>query len=462
MGILIKGGEVITAESRTVADVYCSAGKVQAVGKDLQAQKGDRVIDAKGKYVIPGGIDGHVHLALPFMGTVSRDDFDSGTACAVAGGTTTLIDFVIPAKGETLKKALEAWHGKSEGKARCDYAFHMAITDWNEGIRNELAMVLENGITSFKIFTAYKGALMIDDLQLFELMGELKKRGGMVTAHAVNGDVLAVLAKRFLAEGKTSPRYHPLCQPPEAEGEATNRVIELGHVAGVPTYIVHMTCREAVRALEGARRHGRVAYGETCTQYLLLDDARYTDDFEGAKFVLSPPLRKKADQEVLWNAIRTGTIQVLGTDHCVFDFKGQKDMGKGDFTKIPNGFNGLEERLPLLHTYGVVPGRIDMQRFVAVTATNPARLFGLYPDKGTIAAGSDADIVVFDPQKKGKISAKSHTSKCDYNVYEGLDYLGWPAFTLLRGEVVYEGGKVTGKPGYGRYLKRKPQPAPTL
>ncbi|GMU51762.1 MAG: D-hydantoinase [Candidatus Xenobia bacterium] len=461
MRILIQNGEVVTASDQFKAEVLIEGEKVVAVGQNLGVTNADKVYDATGHLVIPGGIDVHCHLDMPFMGTRSKDDFFTGTRAAISGGTTSIIEFCIPTKGGTIKQALADWDAKSAPKACCDYSFHMAIVDWNEGIRKELDAVFERGITSFKVFTAYKGALMLSDEEIFRLMLEVKARGGLVTAHAVNGDVLTVLADKFAAEGKLTPHYHPLCQPGYAEGEATGRILELGNLAGQPAYIVHMTAKEAVEELVRARARGWESFGEVCTQHLTLDDSLYDlPDFEGAKYVMSPPLRKKADQEALWAALANGTIQVVGTDHCTFDFKGGKDMGKDDFRKIPNGLNGIEERMNMLFSYGVKSGKIPMTRFVEVTATNPAKIFGLYPQKGHISPGADADVVIYNPNKEGVISAKTHNSACDYNVYEGWKILGAPHTVFVRGKVAYENGKFVGEAGNGKFLARaagKPQ-----
>ncbi|MGE0491217.1 MAG: dihydropyrimidinase [Vulcanimicrobiota bacterium] len=455
MKILIQNGEIVNAAETFKADLLIDGEKIVAVGHNLPTDGVDKIYDAKGKYVMPGGIDVHCHLAMPFMGTVSKDDFSTGTRCAVAGGTTSIIEFCLPAKGQSLKEALEVWDAKSKGLTYCDYSFHMAITDWNESIRSELDMCFERGITSFKVFTAYKGALMISDEAIFELMLEVRERGGLVTAHAVNGDVLNALATRFAAEGKLTPHYHPLCQPPYAEGEATGRILELGFLADQPAYIVHMTARESVEELARARTRGWESYGETCPQYLVLDDSVYDlPNFEGAKYVLSPPIRKQHDQEALWGALANGIIQTVGTDHCTFDFKGQKDMGRDDFRKIPNGLNGLEERMNVMYTYGVCRDRITINRMVEVCCTNPAKLFGLYPNKGTIAPGSDADVMIYDPSYRGTISAKTHHSAGDSNVYEGMAIEGRPSHVFVRGLLSFEEGKFIGQKGHGKFMSR--------
>lgn len=455
MRTLIQNAEIVTASDQFRGDLLFQDDKILSVGSNLGDSTRDQTIDAEGKYLLPGGLDVHCHLEMPFMGSVSKDDFTSGGKCAIAGGTTTVVDFCIPTKGGTLAQALEIWDAKSKPKAMCDYSYHMCIVDWNEGIRKELDMAFERGITSFKVFTAYKGALMISDEEIFDLMLEVKKRGGLVTAHAVNGDVLNILAARFAAEGKLSPHYHPLCQPPVAEGEATGRVLELGKMADQPAYIVHMTCKEAVVELARARKRGWESYGEVCAQHLMLDADLYDlPDFEGAKYVMSPPLRKGHDREALWGALANGIIQVVGTDHCTFDFKGQKDMGKDDFRKIPNGLNGLQERMPVVWTYGVNQKRISLQRLVETCCTNPAKMFGLYPTKGSLLPGSDADLVLWDTKQGYTISAKTHQSACDTNVYEGTKVDVTAHTVWIRGNKVYEAGKFMVEPGFGQYQKR--------
>lgn len=459
MRILIQNGEIVTAADRFPADLLIEGETIAAIGRNLPSEGTDRVYDARGKYVIPGGIDAHCHLELPFMGTVSRDDFFTGTRAAVAGGTTCLIDFCIPARGESMKSALETWDAKSQGKACCDYSYHMAVTSWGEERRQELDLAFERGITSFKVFMAYKGVLMLADDEIFDLMLEVKRRGGLVTAHAVNGDVLNVLAARYAAEGKLTPAYHPLCQPAVAEGEATGRFLELGGIAGQSACVVHMTAAQAVEELARARARGWASFGETCPQYLVLDDSLYNlPGFEGAKYVLSPPLRKRHDQEALWGALANGIVQTVGTDHCTFDFHGQKDMGRDDFRKIPNGFNGLEERLSVLYTHGVKKGRITLNRWVEVCCTNPAKMFNLYPRKGSLAVGSDADVVIWDPERRYTISARTHHSACDYNVYEGFEMEGGPSQVFVRGLLSYEEGRFVGTEGHGRFLSRPAGP----
>jgi dihydropyrimidinase len=457
MATVIRNADIVTATETRRADVRIEGERVAAIGEDL-AQSGDELVDGSDQLLIPGGIDPHVHMALPFMGTVSIDDFESGSIAGVMGGTTCLIDFAIPAKGESLLETLDAWYEKSYGKAVHDYTFHMAVVDWDERIESEIPRVVkDHGITSFKIFMAYKGVLGVDDEQTFHILEATRDAGGIVTVHAVNGDVQLLLADRFAERGDTGTRYHALAQPARAEGEAAGRVIDLAAIAGQTVYIVHTTCDDAIERISSARGRGESVWGETCTQYLLLDDSLYDlSDFEGAKYVLSPPLRKKADQEALWKALVDDDISVVGTDHCAFNFEGQKDMGKEDFRMIPNGFMGLEERMVLLYTHGVAAGRISVNRWVEVCATNAARIFGLYPRKGTIEVGSDADLVLWDPSASGTISARTHHSRCDYNVYEGFETTGAPTRVWVRGSLVSSDGEFVGTVGRGEFLKRKP------
>jgi dihydropyrimidinase len=459
MGVLVKGGTVVNAEGQFVADVYVDDdGIIRRLGAELPREKStDEIVDARGQYVFPGGIDAHTHMELPFMGTTSADDFERGTVAGCAGGTTGIIDFVIPAKKQTLHDALGQWNKKAAGKAVSDYAFHMAVVDWNDTIAREIPEIAAKGITSFKTFTAYKGALMLDDEQLFRVMLAAREVGGIVTIHAVNGDVLATLADRFVKEGKVSPSYHPQCQPPEAEGEATYRAIQLSRIAGIPLYVVHVTCDASLSNIHRAQGEGTEVYAETCIQYLLLDDSLYDlPDFQGAKYVLSPPLRKKEDQRALWAGIQRGYVATLATDHCPFHFDGQKDMGKGDFRKIPNGLPGIEERISLLYTYGVAEGKISMSKLVDICSTSPARIFGLYPKKGAVAVGSDADLVVYDPTFETTFSARTHASKVDYSCYEGWKRRGRPSHVYVRGRLVARDGKFCGDAGFGRFLERPP------
>jgi len=457
MGILIKNGEIITAAERFVGDVYCEDGLIVAVGKELDKQKaGDTVIDASGQLVLPGGVDAHVHMELPFMGTESSDDFETGTAAGVAGGTTSIIDFVIPSRGQPLLDGLSQWKEKAK-KAVADYAFHMAVTWFGHETATEMEIcVREHGIPSFKTFMAYRGAIGVDDTELISVMETAKSLGALVTVHAEHGEAVVALQKKFMREGKTHPRYHAQSRPAPIEGEATNRAIMLARMMGEPIYIVHLTCKEALSAVAEARSRGQVVMAETCPQYLLLDDSVYEKpEFEGAAYVMSPPIRPKGHQEALWAGLASGLIQTVATDHCPFNQAGQKDMGKDDFTKIPNGAAGIENRLGLLWTYGVLAGRFDVHRFVDLFATQPARIFGLYPRKGSITPGGDADIVIFDPTATHTISAKTHHHRCDRNIFEGFEVKGRPSLVIVNGRVQYKDGKLDVVRGAGRYLPRQ-------
>jgi dihydropyrimidinase len=455
MSVLIKGGRIVTAADDYIADVYIEDETVTLIGESLD-QPADKVIDASGKYLLPGGVDPHTHLDMPFGGTTTIDDVESGQTAAAFGGTTTHVDFVIQPQGATFGEALETWRAKAEGKQVIDMGYHMAITDLREGgTLDELATLPDQGVTSYKLFMAYKGALMVDDETLFKSMQVAADSGALVMVHAENGDAIDVLVKEALAAGNTDPKYHALTRPPETEGEATNRAIQLARVAGSPLYVVHVSCRESVEPIELAREKGWNIHGETCTQYLFVD---YTflerPDFEGAKYVYTPPPRAKENQDVLWNALRTDVLSVVSTDHCAFLWDGQKTLGRDDFSKIPNGGPGLENRLHMLHEFGVRGGRISLNRLVELWATNAAKLFGLYPRKGTIAVGSDADIVVFDPEKQHTITAATQHSKTDYNLYEGTTVTGTPDTVLLRGKVLVDGDELVVQPGVGQFIPR--------
>jgi dihydropyrimidinase len=453
---LVKGGTVFTAADSFQADLLIRGGKIAAIGERLAPGASTGVVDAKGLEVYPGGVDAHTHFELPFMGTVSADDFESGTIAAACGGTTTILDFVIPSKGGGLLAALEDWRRKAEGKAAVDYGFHMALVEMNDKVAAELPKVVRAGITSFKCFLAYKGSFMMDDFQFLETLSLAKKHGGLVSIHAENGDMLAYLMKHLLAEGKTGPEYHPVAHPAAAESEAAHRAIVLAQMVDAPLYIVHLSCQEALQEVQAARCRGQLVLAETCPQYLLLDDELYRKNgFEAAKWVMSPPLRDKSGLEKLWQGLRDGFLQGVSTDHCSFRFQGQKDMGKEAFTKIPNGIPAVGDRVNLLYTYGVGKKRLSRNQFAAVIATNPAKIFGLYPQKGTIAVGSDADLVLLDPKKKGRISKANTHHKVDYSAFEGFALEGMVSQVMSRGRIIAKDDEFLGRKGDGRYLKRK-------
>jgi dihydropyrimidinase len=455
MSILIKGGRVITAADDYVGDVYVEDERISLIGESLDVQA-DRTIDATGKYVLPGLIDPHTHLDMPFGGTTTIDDVESGHVSAAFGGTTCHVDFVIQPQGMSFGDALDEWKAKANGKALIDVGYHMAVTDLREGgSLEELATLPDQGVTSYKLFMAYKGAIMVDDETLFRTMQVAADTGALVMVHAEHGDSIAVLVEQALAAGNTAPHFHALTRPPETEGEATNRAIQLARVAGCNLYVVHVSCKEAVEPIAIAREKGWDVWGETCTQYFFVDYSFLErPDFEGAKYVYTPPPRPKANQDVLWAAVKNDVLSAISTDHCAFLWDGQKSLGKDDFSKIPNGGPGIENRLQMIHEFGVRAGRISLNRMVELLATNPAKLFGLYPRKGTIAPGSDADVVIFDPEKKLTISASTHHSKADYNLFEGTEVTGTPELVMRRGEILVEGGELVAKPGSGQFVRR--------
>jgi dihydropyrimidinase len=460
---LIVNGVIVTAADTYKADVLIENGKIAAIGQRLP-RDGAEVVDAKGCYIFPGGIDPHTHLDMPFGGTVTKDDFETGTIAAAFGGTTTVIDFCLTNKGEPLQNAIQTWHDKSKEKAVIDYSFHLMIGEINEDVLKELPQVIEEeGITSFKVFMAYKNVFQADDGTLYRTLLEAKKLGALVMVHAENGDVIDYLTAQALAEGKTEPIYHALTRPPELEGEATGRACQLTELADSQLYVVHVSCAAAVEKIAEARNKGLNVWGETCPQYLVLDQSYLEKpDFEGAKYIWSPPLREKWNQEALWNALKNGQLQTLGSDQCSFDFKGQKELGRSDFTKIPNGGPIIEDRVSILFSEGVKKGRISLNQFVDLTSTRVAKLFGLFPQKGTVAVGSDADLVIFDPDAERVISAATHHMAVDYNAFEGMRVTGEPVSVLCRGEFVVRDKQFVGKPGYGTYLKRKKYGEDTL
>jgi dihydropyrimidinase len=457
MSVLIRNGRIITAADDYVADVFIEDEAVSMIGHSL-AVDADHVIDAGGKYVLPGAIDPHTHMEMPFGGTVSCDDFTSGTTSAAFGGTTAIVDFCMQQPGQSIPEALATWHEKIE---RCppviDVGFHLAVTDLRDAACPEDLARLpdEEGVTSFKLFMAYKGAIMVDDETLFRTMQVAADCGALVMVHAENGDAIDVLVKQALAEGKTEPRWHSVTRPPITEAEATNRAIKLAHLAGCPLYVVHVSCEEAIEPVAAARAAGWRIWGETCTQYLFIDEHHLAEpDFAGAKYVFTPPPRPRENQEHLWRALAGGVLSAVSSDHAPFNLATQKTLGRDDFSKIPNGAPGVENRLHMLHHFGVREGRLSMNELVELCAANPARLFGLFPRKGTIAVGSDADIVVFDPDKPVTISASSHHSNIDYNIYEGTEVIGAPEVVLVRGHVVIDGDELVASPGTGRFLHR--------
>jgi dihydropyrimidinase len=453
MRTVIKNGTIVTHDLTWKADVAIEGGRIVEIGAGL---KGETMLDATGCYVMPGGIDPHTHLEMPFMGTYSADDFESGTRAALSGGTTMVIDFALPAPGQGLMDALGMWHNKS-GRATCDYSYHMAVTWWSEKVFEDMKAVTAAGITSFKHFLAYKGALMVNDDELFASFQRVRELGGVAMVHAENGDVVAELSARLLREGNTGPEAHAYSRPPQVEGEATNRAIMIADMAGVPLYVVHTSCEEAHEAIRRARAQGKRVWGEPLIQHLTLDESEYfhPDWDHAARRVMSPPFRNKAHQDSLWAGLQAGSLSVVATDHCSFTSK-QKRFGVGDFTKIPNGTGGLEDRMPMLWTAGVRTGRITMNEFVAVTSTNAAKIFGLYPRKGAVAVGADADLVVWDPEKSKTIRAADQQSAIDYNVFEGKEVTGLPRFTLTRGHVAIHDGEVRTREGHGSFVGREP------
>jgi dihydropyrimidinase len=451
---LISGGTVVTATDTTAADVLIDGERVVAVGSDLGAQA-EQVIDATGRLVTPGGIDVHTHMEMPFGGTFSSDDFATGTAAAAWGGTTTIVDFAVPEHGESLQGAAQRWHQKAGPKAHVDYGFHMIVREVNEQTLADMDALIDQGITSFKLFMAYPGVFMVDDASLFRAMTRSGDNGALIMLHAENGGPIDVLIQRYLAAGRTDPVNHGLTRPASMEGEATHRAIALAELAGVAVYIVHLSSTDALNAVREARDSGVAALAETCPQYLFLSaDDLARPGFEGAKYVCSPPLRPKPHQAELWNGLRSDDLQLVATDHCPFHFKQQKEMGLGNFAKIPNGLPGVEDRYTLLYDGGVRSGQVSLNRFVELVATAPAKLFGLYPRKGTIAPGSDADIVVFDPDTERVLSASTHHMNVDYSCYEGQRVHGVPEVVLQRGQVLVDHGKLLAQAGQGRFVAR--------
>lgn len=455
MTTLIKNGRIITASDDYVADVFIDGETVAIIGRNLPVQA-DKTIDASGKLVIPGAIDPHVHMELPFGGTVSSDTFETGTRAAAFGGTTSIIDFAIQYKGKTFQQTIDDWHAKAAGNCAIDYSYHMAVTEYRPDQEREFSKVIDQGITTFKLFLAYPGVFMVDDQTMFRVMRSAGEAGGLTLVHAENGDAISLKIAELMAAGKTEPKYHAQSRPPVMQADGTARALRVAEFAKAPVFIVHVSCEASMREIVRARDAGLPAYGETCTQYLFLDETYYDKpNFEGAKYVFTPPLVGKENIEPLWNGLKLNYLQEVSTDHCPFHFKGQKELGRGDFTKIPNGGPGVEDRLSLVYD-GCMKRGFSLNKWVELTSTNSAKLFGMFPKKGTIAVGSDADIVLFDPNLKRTISAKTHHMNCDYSLFEGMEIAGKPTTVLSRGKVVIENDAYVGAKNDGQFLKRGP------
>lgn len=454
MRTLIRNGTLLTATDTMAADLLIEDGVIVLIGRNLQVQA-DEIHDARGCFVMPGGVDPHTHLDMPFGGTTSADDFETGTMAAAFGGTTTLIDFAIAYRGQTLRTGLDAWHRKAQGKATIDYGFHMICTEITEPILKEMDLLVREGVTSFKLFMAYPGVFMIDDASIFRALSRTGENGGMICMHAENGGVIDVLIQKALAAGHTAPKYHALTRPARLEGEAAGRTIALAEVAQVPVYIVHLSAKEALEQVRMGRDRGVQAYAETCPQYLFLSQDNYDEPgFAGAKYVMSPPLRERGNEQDLWRGLALDDLQCVSTDHCPFCMKEQKELGAGDFSKIPNGAPGIETRLSLVWDGGVRTKRITPNRFVQLMSTAPAKIFGLFPKKGTLAIGSDGDVVIFDPDKTTTLSARTLHMRVDYNPYEGRVVTGAPRTVISRGVTLVKDGVWTGRKGHGQFVRR--------
>jgi dihydropyrimidinase len=457
MSLLIQNGEIVTTSERYVADILCENETITRIDRGITPPKGATVVDAKGKYVFPGFIDPHVHIYLPFMGTYAKDDYISGSKAALVGGTTTLIEMCCPARSDDALKSFELWMSQAVGKSACDFSFHMGVTRFDDKSEKQLREIVKRGISSFKVFLAYKGALGVDDAELYRTLKLAKELGVIVTAHCENETLVSERCRELIAAGKTGPGFHEPSRPVQLEAEGVHHLMTFAELTGAATYIVHLSCKEALEQAIAARQRGVRVAVETLIQYLTLDKT-YAEKpkFEGAKYVMSPPLRDQRNQEVLWNGLRDGLIQTVATDHAPFDFRKQKEMGKNDFTKIPNGIPSLEDRINLLYTYGVTTGKMDLHTFVNVASTQVARIFGLFPRKGTIQPGADADLVVYDPNYRGKISVKTQQMNIDYNAFEGWKIAGRPSVVTVRGQVAVRDGKFVGQHGHGKFLARKP------
>jgi dihydropyrimidinase len=457
MNLLIKNGEIVTADSRYVADILCENETITRIDRNISAPKNCEVIDAQGKFIFPGFIDPHVHIYLPFMGTFAKDTYETASRAALVGGTTTLIEMCAPSRSDDTLAGFELWMKQAVGKSACDFTFHMSVTKFDDKTEGQLREIVKRGISSFKVYLAYKGAFGVDDTELYRTLKLAKELGVIVTAHCENETLIAERAKELLAAGKTDSGQHHESRPPQVEAEGVNHLMSFAELTGAATYIVHLSCKEALERAIAARQRGVRVSVETLIQYLALDKT-YAElpKLEGAKYVMSPPLRDKSNQPVLWNGLRDGLVQTVATDHCPFDFTTKKKMGGNDFTKIPNGIPSLEDRINVLYTYGVKTGKIDLHTFVNCASTQAAKTFDLFPRKGTIQLGADADLVVFDPNYRGKISAKTHHINVDYSVFEGWKIEGRPSVVTVRGEVAVRDGKFVGKIGRGKFLQRKP------
>lgn len=457
MSLLIKNGEIITASERYTADIWCENETITRIDKNITAPAGAEVIDAKGKFVFPGFIDPHVHIYLPFMGTFAKDTHETASKAALIGGTTTFIEMICPARSDRPMEAFELWLGKAQGRSACDFTFHMGLGRFDQQVETEMKEIVKRGLSSFKIFLAYKGAFGVTDEELYHTLRLAKELGVITTAHCENADLVLELQKKLLAEGKTGPEYHHESRPPLVEAEGVHHLMSFAKLLDAPVYIVHTSCEEALREALRGKLNGVKVWVETLIQYLVTDKT-YAErpNFEGAKFVMSPPLREKRNQDVMWNGLRDGIVSTLATDHCPFDFATQKRMGEKDFTRIPNGIPSLEDRVNVFFTYGVKRGRLDLHRFVDTASTKAAKLFGLFPKKGTIQPGSDADLVIYDPGFCGTISAKNHAMNVDYNPFEGTAIEGRPSVVTVRGQVAVRDGKFVGQAGRGKFLQREP------
>ena len=456
MRTLISNGTIVTTEGSSIADVLVDGETIALIGADLAGTgiTADETIDASGKYVIPGAIDVHTHMELPFGGTFAKDTFETGTRAAAFGGTTTIVDFAVQSRGTSLREGLDAWHAKAEGNAVADYGFHMIMSDVNDDTLKEMDQLVAEGVPDFKLFTAYPGVFYSDDGAIFRAMQQTGRNGGLIMMHAENGLAIDVIAADTFESGVTDPIGHGLARYSVLEGEATNRVIRLAQAAGVPVYIVHLSAKEALDEVRRARDEGLPAFAETCPQYLFLSLDDLGNGFDGAKFVCSPPLRSEEHHRELWTGLVKDDLQLVSTDHCPFDFEGQKELGRGDFRKVPNGLPGVEDRVDLMHDGGVVGGRFTRERWVELISTAPAKLFGMYPRKGSVSVGADADLVIYDPNRRRTISARTHHMDVDYSVYEGREVQGASDVVLSRGSVIVRDGTFTGKKGAGRFIKR--------